>query len=90
VESVIADGIRGGTFRDVPPQLVVFGLLGMLNWVYKWYDPRGRWGAEEIAGAFLAVVEDGLVRRPARGPAVSKRLARVRRELTDLVRALDG
>lgn len=90
VESVIADGIRRGMFRDVPPQLVVFGLLGMLNWLYKWYDPRGRWGAEEIAGAFLAVVEDGLVRRPARGPAVSRRLARVRRELTDLVRALDG
>jgi hypothetical protein len=74
----------------VPPRLVVFGLLGMLNWLYKWYDPRGAWGAEEISSGFLAVVESGLVRRPARGPAVSRRIARVQRELRDLSRALDG
>ena len=90
VESVIADGIRRGVFRDVPPRLVVFGLLGMLNWLYKWYDPRGAWGAEEISSAFLAVVEGGLVRRPPRGPAVSRRIARLQRELRDLSRALDG
>jgi hypothetical protein len=31
----------------------------MVNWLYKWYNPRGRWGAEEISSAFLAMVEDG-------------------------------
>ena len=90
VESVIADGIRRGAFRDVPPRLVVFGLLGMLNWLYKWYDPRGAWGAEEISSGFLAVVEGGLVRRPPRGPAVSRRIARLQRELREFSRALDG
>jgi AcrR family transcriptional regulator len=90
VESVIADGIRRGVFRDLPPRLVVFGLLGMLNWLYKWYNPRGRWGADEIASAFLAVVEGGLVRRPPRGPAVSRRIVRLQRELRDLSRILDG
>jgi len=90
VESVIADGIRRGAFRDVPPRLVVFGLLGMLNWLYKWYNPRGRWGAEEISSAFLAVVEGGLVRQSRRTPALSRRMARLRRELGDLVRALDA
>src|SRR5262245_42691150 len=90
VESVIADGIRQGVFRDVPPRLVVFGLLGMLNWLYKWYNPRGRWGAEEVSSAFLAVVEGGLLRQQRRGPAVSRRIARLRRELVDLARALDA
>jgi AcrR family transcriptional regulator len=89
VESVIADGIRRGVFRDVPPRLVVFGLLGMVNWLYKWYKPRGRWGAEEISSAFLSVVEDGLLRRPRREPAVSRRIARVRRDLQDLAKALE-
>jgi AcrR family transcriptional regulator len=89
VESVIAEGIRRGVFRDVPPRLVVFGLLGMLNWVYKWYNPRGRWGAEEISAAFLAMVEGGLVRQARRGPAVSRRIVRLRRELQELSRALD-
>jgi AcrR family transcriptional regulator len=90
VESVVADGIRLGVFRDVPPRLVVFGLLGMLNWVYKWYNPRGRWGAEEISSAFLAMVEDGLLRRQSRPPAVGRRIARLRRDLADLAKALDA
>jgi AcrR family transcriptional regulator len=89
VESVVADGIRRGVFRDVPPRLVVFGLLGMVNWVYKWYNPRGRWGAEEISSAFLAMVEDGLLRRQRRTPAVSRRISRLRRDLHDLAKALD-
>ena len=89
IESVIADGMAQGVFRDVPPRLVVFGLLGMLNWLYKWYNPRGRWGAEEISSAFLAVIEGGLLRRAARGPAVSRRIVRLQRELKDLARILD-
>ena len=90
VESVVADGIRRGVFRDGPSRLVVFGLLGMLNWVYKWYNPRGRWGAEEISAAFLALVEGGLVRQGRTGPRIARRIARMRRDLHDLARALDA
>ena len=90
VESVVADGIRRGAFRDVPPRLVVFGLLGMLNWLYKWYNPRGRWGAEDISSAFLAIVEGGLLRRSVRAAPVTRRIARLQRELRDLSRALDA
>lgn len=90
VETVIAEGIRRGAFRDVPPRLVVFGLLGMLNWVYKWYNPRGRWGAEEISAAFLAMVESGLVHQAPRGPGIGRRIARLRRDLHELSRALDA
>jgi AcrR family transcriptional regulator len=90
VEAIVAEGVRRGVFRDVPPRLVVFGLLGMLNWVHKWYNPRGRWGAEEISAAFLAMVEGGLLRRGGAGPAIGRRIGRVQRELRELVRALDG
>jgi len=90
VESVIAEGIRRGIFRDVPPRLVVFGLLGMLNWVYKWFNPRGRWGAEEISQAFLAVLENGLVHQDRHAPAVGRRIARLRHDLRELARALDA
>ncbi len=89
VESVVIDGIRQGVFRDVPPRLVVFGLLGMVNWIHKWHDPRGRWGAEDVAAAFLALVEDGLLRREPREPALRRRVMRLQRELRELVRALD-
>ena len=90
VESIVVEGVRRGVFRDVPPRLVVFGLLGMLNWLYKWYDPRGRWGAEEISAGFLSLVEGGLLRRRSGGPALGRRLARLQRELQELSRALDA
>jgi len=90
VESIVVEGARRGVFRDVPPRLVVFGLLGMLNWLYKWYDPRGRWGAEEISAGFLSLVEGGLLRRRSGGPALGRRLARLQRELQELSRALDA
>jgi AcrR family transcriptional regulator len=90
VETVVADGIRRGAFREIPPRLVVFGLLGMVNWLYKWYNPEGRWGAEEISSAFLTLLEDGLL-RAQRPPAPGRRrIERLRRELRDLARALDA
>ncbi len=90
VESIVIDGARRGVFRDVPPRLVVFGLLGMLNWLYKWYDPRGRWGAEEISAGFLSLVEGGLLRRRGGGPTLGRRVARLQRDLRELSRALDA
>jgi AcrR family transcriptional regulator len=90
IESIVADGVRRGVFRELPPRLVVFGLLGMLNWLYKWYNPRGRWGAEEVSAAFLSLVESGLVRRRPGGPALARRMARLERDLRELARALDA
>ena len=90
VEAIVIEGIRSGVFRDAPPRLVVFGLLGMLNWLYKWYNPAGRWGAEEVSAAFLDLVEGGLLRRAARTPRLSRRLARLRREMAAVERALDA
>ena len=90
VESIVVEGARRGVFRDVPPRLVVFGLLGMLNWLYKWYNPRGRWGAEEISAGFLSLVEGGLLRRQGGGPALGRRVARLQRDLRELSRALDA
>jgi AcrR family transcriptional regulator len=89
VESVVLEGTRRGVFREMPPRLVVFGLLGMLNWVYKWYNPAGRWGAEEVSAAFLALIEDGLLRSARRGPRLESRLKRLRRELGAVVKALE-
>jgi TetR/AcrR family transcriptional regulator, cholesterol catabolism regulator len=90
VEAIVVEGVRRGVFRDVPPRLVVFGMLGMLNWLYKWYNPAGRWGAEEVSAAFLDLVEGGILRARARGPGLARRLQRLRRELGEVSRALDS
>jgi AcrR family transcriptional regulator len=90
VERIVEEGIRGGVFRELSPRLVVFAVLGMVNWVHKWYNPRGRWGAEEISAAFLSLIEGGLLRRQRRGRALSGRLRRLERELHEVARQLDA
>jgi AcrR family transcriptional regulator len=60
LEKIVQQGIRSGAFRPVPARLVVYGLLGMVNWLYKWYDPRGRLTVREIAEQFGTLALSGL------------------------------
>lgn len=45
---------------------VAFALLGSMNWLYKWYDPSGRLGPDDLADDFLQLFTFGL-QRPRRG-----------------------
>src|SRR5262245_19256116 len=50
---IVRAGMKAGEFRaDLDATVVVYGLLGMLNWLYKWYDPNGRLGPRAIAAQF--------------------------------------
>ena len=71
--------------RDLPPRLVVFGLLGMCNWLHKWYRPDGKRSAAEIADVFVALLERGYLAQPAAGDDA---LARIDRRLARLEAAL--
>ena len=41
------------------------GVLGALNWTYRWYRDDGGASAEEIASQFARMIVDGLARRDA-------------------------
>jgi AcrR family transcriptional regulator len=46
---VIRDGAKAGEFRaDVDPQVAVLAILGMFNWMHRWYQPGGRRSLVEI------------------------------------------
>ena len=58
---IVQSGMKSGELRaDLDPTVVVYGLLGMLNWLYKWYDPNGRLGPREIAAQFSSMALAGL------------------------------
>lgn len=46
---IIGDGIARGEFRPVDVRLAGFAVLGMCNWVVRWYQPGGPNTADEIA-----------------------------------------
>jgi hypothetical protein len=88
IERVVREGIEAGLFRDLPPNLVVFGLLGMCNWLHKWYRPDGKRTPAEIADVFVTLLERGYLAEPAATREDGDMLARIERRLARLETAL--
>lgn len=63
LRSVVAEGIRDREFRRVDPKVVVFGMLGAINWIARWYRPEGALHAPELGEAFADFLLHGLMRR---------------------------
>lgn len=87
IERVVREGVEAGLLRDLPPRLVVFGLLGMCNWLHKWYRPDGRRSAAEIADVFVSLLERGYLAQPVEGQRDGA-LARIEARLSRLEAAL--
>ncbi|MES3664307.1 TetR/AcrR family transcriptional regulator [Mycobacterium intracellulare] len=59
--AIIEDGVAGGAFRsDLDPRLMMLGVLGMYNWIHRWYVPEGRSSLTEIGDNFADMVLAGL------------------------------
>jgi TetR/AcrR family transcriptional regulator, cholesterol catabolism regulator len=60
IEDIIKDGIAKGSFRPADPRLQANAILGMCNWVYKWYRPnRSTYTPDQVANHFIALLETG-------------------------------
>jgi AcrR family transcriptional regulator len=59
--AIIQDGISSGAFRtDLDARLVMLGILGMHNWIHRWYVPGGRNSLNQIGDVFAEMVLSGL------------------------------
>jgi AcrR family transcriptional regulator len=64
-ESIVEAGVKSGELRsDLDQRLVSFGIIGMVNWMYKWYSPGGRASVDMITETFAAMVLEGLTAPP--------------------------
>lgn len=63
LQDLIAEAQREGGIRaDVDPGLTALALLGSINWLHRWFQPR-RLSAEEIGGSFCDLFLAGLTPR---------------------------
>ncbi len=63
LEKIIEEGMSQGLFRRVDPRLQAYGILGMCNWVYKWYKTdQSAYSPDEIADTFIALLEAGYLK----------------------------
>ncbi|MEZ5925874.1 MAG: TetR/AcrR family transcriptional regulator [Hyphomicrobiaceae bacterium] len=58
-EQVYEAGVAKGLFRKIPPHVAIGGAMGMCNWLYVWYNPKGPLSAEEIADHYAGILSGG-------------------------------
>jgi TetR/AcrR family transcriptional regulator, cholesterol catabolism regulator len=79
-QQILREGIEKGEFRpDLDIPVTSYGLLGMLNWAYKWYDPQGRLSIAKVAEQFTSLALAGLAAaapRTSRAERVAARRSR--------------
>lgn len=61
ISEIISDGVRSGAFKDVPPTVVTFAIIGMAAWVYRWYRPAGPLTLDQIGEVLGEVVVRGVI-----------------------------
>jgi AcrR family transcriptional regulator len=60
---ILQQGMSEGVFAPGDPKLLSFAILGAVNWITRWFDPRGASTSQEIADRFADYLVNGL--RPA-------------------------
>lgn len=61
---LLQQGVEAGELRsDLDVKVAGYAILGMCNWVYRWYNPHGTLSAEKVADIFTALILEGLTRK---------------------------
>jgi AcrR family transcriptional regulator len=61
--TLLQQGVERGELRpDLDVKVTAYAILGMCNWVYRWYNPHGVHSAEDVATIFTKLVLEGLTR----------------------------
>lgn len=61
IENMIKQGIETGQLRPtLNPSIITFGILGILNWSYQWFNPEGAISENDIADMFVEMIMKGI------------------------------
>jgi TetR/AcrR family transcriptional regulator, cholesterol catabolism regulator len=57
---ILRDGIASGEFRPMDTRIVMLGMIGMCNYLFRWYRPDGRLTPDSIADELIEMVMRGV------------------------------
>jgi AcrR family transcriptional regulator len=64
LEAILHQGVDGGQFRrELDLKIMAFSILGMCNWMFKWYYKGGRLTIDKIAHSMAEIVLNGITTR---------------------------
>jgi AcrR family transcriptional regulator len=59
--TIIEDGERSGEFRRVDPRITMLGMIGMCNYLFRWYRTDGRLAPGQIADVLTDLLLRGML-----------------------------
>jgi len=59
IERVVSEGVQKGELTPVHPKRFTYALMGMCNWMHRWYRPGGEWTPDTVAEEFIRILESG-------------------------------
>jgi AcrR family transcriptional regulator len=69
---LVQEGQQAGAYRAAgDPKMIAFAILGMCNWLARWYDPKGSISIDDLIGDYCDVIANGLIAAPAATRAAS-------------------
>src|SRR4030095_4248950 len=86
IEKVVKEGVQKGELMPVHPKRFTYALIGMCNWMHRWYRPGGEWTPATVAEEFIRILESGYLTRRvenSHAPCVQEVQA-LRREVEEL------
>ena len=57
---ILEDGVASGEFRAMDTRIVILGMIGMCNYLFRWYRPDGRLVPDQIADELIEMVIQGV------------------------------
>jgi len=57
---LVRKGQEQGKIIQGDPWIIVNGILGMCNWLYRWYDPEQGSDPEQIKSVFVEMILSGI------------------------------
>ncbi|HSU79352.1 MAG TPA: TetR/AcrR family transcriptional regulator [Candidatus Angelobacter sp.] len=61
---VVKEGLESGKFvSHLHPDFVTFAILGMCNWSYSWFDPKGPEPEETLIQTYVDLLLNGMLPR---------------------------
>jgi AcrR family transcriptional regulator len=59
LEQLIGEVQRARKSKDASPRAAAFALLGMINWIYQWYQPEGTLQEEDLVRQYTEIFFSG-------------------------------
>lgn len=63
---ILREGMTRGRFARRDPKLLAFAIMGAVNWIARWFDPKGAARSDQIAQLFAEYLVAGLRTRASR------------------------